>query len=105
MLQVARLAPTLLGDAADLIGQFVLGQFSDNGSGGFVDRAGQVDLYYTVFGMECLLALQQDLPVKTLQPYLQSFDSGGDLDFIHLCCLTHCWAALRKLHDTQTLDS
>ena len=104
MLQVARLAPTQLGDAADLVGQFVLGQFNDNGSGGFVDRAGNVDLYYTVFGMECLLALQRNLPVDPLQSYLQSFDSGGALDFIHVCCLTHCWAAMPKQHNAQTLD-
>jgi len=105
MLQVARLAPRQLGDAADLVGQFVLGQFSHNGSGGFVDRAGHTDLYYTVFGIECLLALQQDLPTESLRSYLQKFAAGDDLDFIHICCLTHCWAALAKQDEPAALDS
>lgn len=92
MLQVARLAPKLLGESSDLVLDFVVGQF--NSDGGVKDRAGTGDLYYTVFGMECLLALQAELPVESLARYLKNFGAGEDLDFIHVCCLTHCWAAM-----------
>ena len=47
MLQVARLAPNLLLDACDLVAEFVRSQF-DPQTGGFLDRAGNPDLYYTV---------------------------------------------------------
>ncbi len=92
MLQVARLAPKLLGESADLVRDFLLRQ--QNADGGFKDRSGGSDLYYTVFGLEGLLALQAPLPVERLVPYLQSFRAGEKLDFVHLCCLVRCWAAL-----------
>jgi len=38
MLQVARLAPKVLGDSTDLVRQFILHQ--QNADGGFKDRAG-----------------------------------------------------------------
>ena len=52
MIQVARLAPELLGDAAGLVRSFMIKQLHDNG--GFVDRKGDPDLYYTVFGLDGL---------------------------------------------------
>jgi hypothetical protein len=58
MLQVARLAPKSLGDATDLVVNFLRSQF--NPDGGVKDRAGNSDLYYTVFGLEGLLALRAD---------------------------------------------
>src|SRR4051812_7719575 len=56
MLQVARLAPKLLGDSVDLVRDFLLRQQTDDG--GFQDRSGNSDLYYSVFGMDGLIALQ-----------------------------------------------
>ncbi|MBM3734739.1 MAG: hypothetical protein FJW39_03055 [Acidobacteria bacterium] len=90
MLQVARLAPRQLSDAADLVEQFIRGQ--QHPSGGFCDRAGQADLYYTVFGIECLIALGKSPPDCT--DYLRGFGDGGGLDFVHQCCLARCWADL-----------
>src|SRR6185295_3624749 len=92
MLQVARLAPKLLGDSAELVGKFLHGQQNDDG--GFKDRSGRSDLYYTVFGLDALLALQADLPVARAESYLQSLGDGGGLDFVHLCCLARAWSAL-----------
>ncbi len=92
MLQVARLAPRLLGDSADLVRQFFTGQQNDDG--GFKNRSGLSDLYYTVFGIEGLLALQAPLPVPKLEAYLRQFGAGEELDFVHLCCLARCRAAL-----------
>jgi len=94
MLQVARLSPKLLADAAPLVGDFVRGQM--NADGGFNDRAGASDLYYTVFGLECLMALRADLPASTVIPYLQMFGEGVGLDLVHLACLARCWADVSK---------
>ena len=90
MLQVARLAPTLLGESADLVAAFL--QRSVTAGGGFRDRGGDTDLYYTVFGLEGLLALQQPLPDSTAT-YLTQFGSGESLDFVHLTCLARAWGS------------
>src|SRR5688572_17180610 len=74
MLQVARLAPKLLGDSTGLVADFLHRQV--NTDGGFKDRAGQSDLYYTVFGLEALLALQAAIPAPFVQNYLRSFGAG-----------------------------
>ena len=92
MLQVARLAPTVLGDAAARVETFLRAQF--HGDGGAIDRAGDSDLYYTVFALEGLIALRAELPVEQAVGYLVPFGSGDDLDLIHLACLARCWAAL-----------
>src|ERR1700752_4028200 len=94
MLQVARLAPKLLADSSDLVYQFVLGQLQSDG--GFADRAGRSDLYYTVFGLESLLALQQAIPAEQTTAYLRTFGDGEGLDFVHLTCLARCWASVSR---------
>src|SRR5947207_11003651 len=55
MLQVARLACQVLGDSAELTRRFLYGQVNEDG--GFKDRGGKSDLYYTVFGLQGLAAL------------------------------------------------
>lgn len=92
MLQVARLAPKLLGESADLVAGYLRSQL--NPDGGFADRAGNSDLYYTVFGLEGLAALRADLPVSQVAGYLRSFGDGSGLDFVHVSCLARCWANL-----------
>lgn len=92
MLQIARLSPRLLSDGADLVRSFVLGQL--NPDGGFRDRAGTSDLYYTVFGLNCLLALQAEIPLAKIGNWLKSFGDGSDLDFVHCCALARCLAAV-----------
>ena len=61
-------------------------------AGGFADREGKPDLYYTVFGLEGLLALRKDPSRDQLRTWLQSFGSGAGLDFVHLCSLARCCA-------------
>lgn len=92
MLQVARLSPRLLGDSAGLVLDFLRGQMNDDG--GFKDRAGASDLYYTVFGIEGVLALRGELPAERIADYLRTFGGGESVDFIHASCLARCWAAL-----------
>ena len=93
MLQVARLAPNLLREASSPVAEYFLSRFNDDG--GATDRAGQSDLYYTVFALEGLIALQRELPPR-VRLFLESFGDGEDLDLVHLCCLARCWAALKQ---------
>jgi hypothetical protein len=95
MLQVARLAPKQLGESRDLVAAFLRERI--NPDGGFQNRAGKSDLYYTVFGLDGLVALQETLPVDESTRFLDRFGDGDGLDFVHLACLARCWAALRRL--------
>ncbi len=95
MLQVARLAPAVLGTAASArIEAFVRSQ--EHADGGFCDREGRPDLYYTSFAVDCLTALQVALPEPRLRGFLEGFDSGEGLDFVHRCCLARLWSALAR---------
>jgi prenyltransferase beta subunit len=105
MLQVARLAPKLLGESSDLVAEFLRSRLAPCGAG-FLDRADRPDLYYTVFGIEGLMALQKDVPTATLQEWLATYGDGEGLDFVHLSCLARCWASLGgglTLEQKQTL--
>jgi len=100
MLQVARLAPKLLGGSAELVKEFLRQQ--QNEDGGFKDRTGKSDLYYTVFGLDALLALQAEAAVESAVRYLQSFGAGAGLDFVHVCCLARAWATLSSQNSTKS---
>ena len=102
MLQVARLAPTQLGESRDLVAGFLRGQV--NPDGGFRDRSGTSDLYYTVFGLDALIALQEEPPTDTVTRYLAGFGDGAGLDFVHLACLARAWATLRRLPASAVVD-
>ncbi len=93
MLQVARLAPKLLQEASSPVARFLHSRFNDDG--GAADRSGRSDLYYTVFALEGLIALQCE-PPPGVRGYLESFGDGRGLDLVHLCCLARCWAAVRQ---------
>lgn len=92
MLQVARLAPALLAESTGLVAAFLAGR--QDAGGGFVDRAGRPDLYYTVFGLEGLAAVRAEVPAARARPYLEGFGDGGGLDFVHLACLARAWASV-----------
>jgi prenyltransferase beta subunit len=94
MLQVARLSPKLLGDSRDLVESFVRSQI--NSDGAFRNRSGESDLYYTVFGVESLVALQVEPPIDDVARYLRTLGDGGGLDFVHLACLARCWAGVTR---------
>jgi prenyltransferase beta subunit len=92
MLQVARLAPRLLGESTASVRAFLNDQLRQDG--GFPDRSGCSDIYYTVFGLESLIAVGADVPGEATRSYLRGFGTGESLDFVHLACLARCWAAL-----------
>lgn len=92
MLQVARLAPRVLGDSAELVQRFLSSQINDAGGG--LDRDGEPDLYYTIFVLAGLQALQAELPADRVERYLGGFAEGDGLDFVHLGALARCWGAM-----------
>lgn len=94
MLQVARLAPKQLGESCDLVAAFLRSRL--NSDGGFQNRTGESDLYYTVFGLEGLVALQEQIPADAVAPYLRQFNGGEGLDLVHLTCLARCWANVSR---------
>jgi prenyltransferase beta subunit len=102
MLQVARLAPKQLGESRELVAGFLRERL--NTDGGFQNRAGTSDLYYTVFGLDGLISLQEEIPIEPCSRFLSGFGDGADLDFVHLSCLARGWAALRRQHDPALVD-
>lgn len=94
MLQVARLAPKMLGESAQLVADFVKSRLTN--AGGFADRDGRPDLYYTVFGLEAMLALQLEPPAGNVAEYLEASARSESLDFVHACSLARCGAALER---------
>jgi len=92
MVQVARLAPTILASSTPLVAEFIESQ--RHPQGGFRDRAGNSDLYYSVFGVEAAQALQLTLDENWLLQYVRSFGNGETLDLVHVSCLARCWSAI-----------
>lgn len=62
--------------------------------GGFEGRGGEPDLYYSVFGIDCLLATGSRPPEERLREYLGAFGKGDSLDLMHLSCLARCWGRM-----------
>lgn len=92
MLQTARLAPKVLGDASSLVTDFIASLAAHGG--GYVDRSGHPDLYYSVFAYDALVALNQPIYIDREVAYLKTFASGDELDFVHAACLARGWAAI-----------
>jgi len=95
MLQVARLARRSLGESAELVTAFLRSLAVP--SGGYRNRGGTADLYYTPFAIDALVALEAFDPetphAAATRAYLEGFGAGDDLDFVHRCCLARAWAA------------
>ena len=102
MLQVARLAPTQLGESRDLVAAFLRARLNPDGA--FQDRSGRSDLYYTVFGLDALIALQEPLPTDATATFLNHCAAGAGLDLPHLACVARGWAAIDRLPDPRTVD-
>lgn len=92
MLQVARLSPRTLGDATSLVADYLRSLI--NVDGGFADRNGDSDLYYTSFGVSAQIALQEPVDEARLARYLARFGDGDDLDLVHRSCLARLWSLL-----------
>ncbi len=83
---------------------------SINPDGGFKGRDKQSDLYYTVFGLEALLALGGTFPRNQISNFIQGFTKKDPVDLVHLAALIRCCANLpennieKRLRDKFTKD-
>ena len=102
LLQVARLSPRLLGDSTDLVRDFFRRQLSSEGAG--VDRDGRLDLYYTLFALAGLQALDAEVPREKVEVWLHSHGDGAALDFVHLSALARCWSVVGLERMPRGLD-
>jgi len=100
MLTSAKRSANLLGESASLVVSFVRGQLTP--AGGFRGRFRLPDLYYSLFALESLIALDAD-PPETTGPWIASFGDGADLDLVHLACLARCLAALGGAGSDQVI--
>lgn len=82
-------------DAQNHIKSFVITQKSENG--GYIDRAGKADLYYTVFGYTLALIFDLKLNISKEQNYLERIKQAGNLDFVHAICLVRCFFLLEVI--------
>ena len=64
--------------------------------GGFADRRGQPDLYYTMFGLLFAAATEMPIDLNATERYLQSF-APQSLDLVHLASLTRSHLLLKYL--------
>ncbi len=102
LLQVARLAPRLLGDSTELVREFFRSQLLPEGAG--LDRDGRPDLYYTIFALAGLQALDAEVPREKVEAFLLSHGDGARLDFVHLSALARCWSVVGKERMPRGLD-
>jgi len=91
LLTASRSSRELNDESRWQIQNFILSRQDDNG--GFQDRSGQSDLYYTLFGLAGLISLGVTAEVDLLQDFLH--DCGTkDWDFVHLASLIRSSASL-----------
>ena len=74
-------------EALRLMSDFV--QQHQDTDGGFVDRAGQPDLYYSMFALLLAVVLRVPMRRDAVSHYLDGIDPG-ELDLVHLLCLVLC---------------
>ena len=99
MLRATSQAKCLLNDSTELVINFINKQICQDG--GFNSRSGQSDLYYTVFGIEVLMALEAKLSSESISNYLKQFADGASLDLVHLSCLSRCWADITQFRNKE----
>jgi prenyltransferase beta subunit len=77
----------LSGDAIQLIQQFISSCKHQNG--GFIDKSGKQDIYYSVFGYTLSYVFQTEINYHNEKNYLNSIDQSK-LDFVHLVSFIQC---------------
>ncbi|MFC1462047.1 prenyltransferase/squalene oxidase repeat-containing protein [Verrucomicrobiota bacterium] len=92
MLEAAALARPELREGADDVRGFVRSRAMPDG--GFKGRGADSDLYYTVFGLDCMMAMGEQPDLEQTATFLAKSGDGDGLDLIHLGCLARCWTRL-----------
>ncbi len=90
-----RRAPILMNSTAcNRISNFITDQLTSEG--GFANRAGLCDQYYTMFGLSCAATLNTPLPLNKITNYLRQCDPET-LDLVHLVCWTKSHSIIKLI--------
>lgn len=89
----------LESDSLNKIFHFILSR--KNSDGGFRGRGAESDLYYTLFAVAGLKAINYPIPVFRVWKYIHSFGMGKKLDLVHLVCLFRLRSAFPMLGTTR----
>jgi prenyltransferase beta subunit len=92
----------LLGHSTELVRDFFRHQLSPEGAGR--DRDGRPDLYYTIFALAGLQALDVEVPREKVEAFLRSHGDGASLDFVHVSALARCWSVIGATQMPAGLD-
>jgi prenyltransferase beta subunit len=92
MLEAVSRSKEVLEDSTSSVINFLTAGI--NPDGGFKGRDEQSDLYYTVFGLEALLALGDSFSRDRTVTFLQKFINQKPADLTHLVSLIRCYADL-----------
>ncbi|RXQ89881.1 hypothetical protein EO244_13945 [Ancylomarina salipaludis] len=93
-------AKDLLSDEAlREIRSFVSSQKCD--SGGFKDRAGKPDLYYSVFAYTLAFVYDIELDIEKEFKFLESFQDGSVLDLVHAVCYIRSYLLLQVIQQKR----
>lgn len=71
-------------------------------TGGFIDRAGKADIYYSVFAYTLALAYDINLDIVQEQEFLETWNTEYDLDLVHAVCYIRCYLLLQVIQQNQT---
>jgi geranylgeranyl transferase type-2 subunit beta len=99
VIETSRRAPRRLGPALDRVIAFVRSRRNDDGA--FRGRSADSDLYYTMFGLQALIALGEDYDEGPLAEEIAAVEPDR-LDLPHLACWARCDVLLgRPASDRQ----
>lgn len=92
MIRAVSRSETAMEDSISSVVNFLTA--SINPDGGFKGRDRKSDLYYTVFGLEALLALGAAFPRNQIFNFIQGSINKDPIDLVHLTAIIRCCANL-----------
>lgn len=81
-------AGSLSSEAFELVRSFVASKMHPDG--GFVDRSGKADPYYTVFGLTLAYVFDIKPNIKSFSHFLENWQSKNKVDFVHAISIVRC---------------
>lgn len=95
----------LSDEGIDFIKEFIVSQIHTNG--GFIDRSGNPDPYYSVFGYSLTYVFDINLDVDKHIEFLRVWEKNNKIDFVHAVSLLRCHYILNaiKLRTSQKILS
>jgi len=86
-------------EAAELIKSFLASKLHE--TGGFIDRSGSADPYYTVFGYSLSYVFNLNINYKNHKAFLSKWQKENSIDFVHAVSLLRCHYLLEILNMKQ----